>query len=114
MEATLKRVSTVLIGLLIVLGLLGEAFAWEVCTGHVIEIEPDQMPATLLVRKDCVTPSCPTTSWVYYSGSPAYGSAADNTKALYAEVLAALVAGKNVSFYLSDGTCTALTFHIVQ
>ena len=80
----------------------------------VVNIEPSYMPDMVLFKLDAAFGACAAGSWVYYYGT-AYSpnpvtDVKKNVQAVYAGLLATMVAGKKVEVS-GSATCIALNIH---
>lgn len=83
------------------------AAAQEHVTARVTIVEPTYMPGAVSFMLSAGTATCPSGVWLRWAKD------AENNKAVYATLLAALNSGKSVNFYhaVGDKTCTGQFLH---
>ncbi len=79
--------------------------------GHVIAIDPSQMPNTITFTTDTSAGPCATGTWLAFS-STFLGTSTDNVKAIYTALISAQATGNKVEFDISP-SATATNCNII-
>jgi len=84
--------------------------ALETITGKVTVVEATYMPGTVTFRMDTGNSSCPKGKWLKWTKTD------ENNTVVYSTLMAALVSGKKINFYINDGdtTCTGTYLHLLS
>lgn len=87
------------------------SFALETIRGRVTIVEPTYLPLVVYFQMDTGNATCPLGTWLKWQNSDA-----QNNRAVYATLMTALMAGKQVNFIIDDGdsTCTGRYIHLLQ
>lgn len=86
------------------------AWALENTVAHVVRLEGTFMPSYIKFQLDGGTSTCGPYTWLTWQKD------ADNNKAIYATLLAALSSGKRIELYLNNGdtSCTGQYIHFLE
>ena len=104
-KGTMKKILIVLTAMLLLQPLV--VYALEAIHGKVTELQPTGMPNNVAFKMDGGSASCPAGTWLLWAKSdPA------NNKAMYALILTALVSGKKVTMYITDGDTSCTGNHL--
>lgn len=87
------------------------SLALESFVGKVTVVEPSYLPGVVVFQMDTGNVTCPAGAWLKWQNSEP-----QNNKAIYATLLTALIAGKQVRFHIDDGdtTCTGKHLHALS
>src|SRR5882757_1466875 len=96
--------------LLVLLAYAGTSFALVPLEGTVTILEPTYLPGQVAFQLSTSTSICPAGTWLWWRKA-----SADNNKAAYATLAAALVSGKRVRVYFVEGdtSCTVNNLHLL-
>lgn len=80
-------------------------------TGKVTVLEPSYMPGAVSFQMGTGNTTCPAGKWLSWKSADT-----QNNKAVYATLLAALLAGREVRFHFNDGdtTCKGTLLHLLD
>lgn len=87
-----------MLGLFILCFSMSNVYALESAVGKVVSIEATYLPATIFFQLDGGSKSCPAGARIEWSKADPV-----NNKAIYATLLASLLAGKKLSIVINDG-----------
>ena len=82
--------------------------------GHVTQIEPSYVPASLAFAIDVAAGACPAGPWLIFTGTTASNNLPDNVKAIYAGLVAAMQSGTLVEVYGTDSACAITNVHFLN
>jgi hypothetical protein len=90
-----------------------QALAIQYITGHITQLEPTYMPGRIMMQMDTGNAACPAGAWLQWNNGGQAGGAL-GSQAVYATMLAALLAGKVVDFIINDDdhNCVGQFFHL--
>ncbi|MBN6112317.1 hypothetical protein JR063_12095 [Xanthomonas sp. CFBP 8700] len=91
--------------------LSGAAEAFQVITGRVVEIEATYMPSRIPFTLSEGNATCPAGHALLWANNTQ-----ENTKAIYATLMSALVSGKQIKVFLEDNdtSCTGKFIYLVN
>ncbi len=83
--------------------------ALEGFTGKVTVVEPSYLPGSISFKMSVGNSTCRAGAWLKWSNPDK-----DNNKAVYSTLMAALMSGKKVTFYIGnrDTTCKGRHLHL--
>ncbi|MEJ2653300.1 MAG: hypothetical protein P8173_16370 [Gammaproteobacteria bacterium] len=89
----------------------GSAYALEAIQGKVTVLEGTYMPGTVTFQLDTGDATCPAGTWLVWQKADLA-----NNKAIYATLMAALIAGRQITFVINDGdtSCTGQFLHLLD
>ncbi len=91
--------------------LSGAANALQVITGKVTTLESTSMPTKITFTLDTGNTACPAGIWLTWQKNDP-----ENNKATYSLLMAALMSGKKVNFFINDNdtSCTGQFMHLTN
>ncbi len=113
----MKSLKNVKIGIALVVSTLlftSTAYASGPYTARITRIETTYLPEFVAFSLSVANPAgCTGTANLVWNGGAGRPGVAENVKATYAAMLAAMLAGKTVKVWFSDSSpCTATYFHV--
>jgi hypothetical protein len=84
-----------------------KAHALQQLSGHITVLESTYMPTSISFQLDVGNAACPAGKWLKWTNTA-------SMQATYSTMLAALLAGRKVNFFINDNdaTCTGQFFHV--
>jgi hypothetical protein len=97
--------------ILFLLAISESTWAYEVGVAHVTDVQSTYMPTNIQFSVDTGTTSCPAGHWLTWANANI-----DNNKATYATLLAAIVSGSQILYYINvgDTSCTVVFLNIIS
>jgi hypothetical protein len=87
------------------------SFALESFVGNVVTLEPSYLPSVVAFQMNAGNATCPSGTWLFWGTADQ-----QNNKGVYATLMTALIAGKQIRFHINNGdtTCKGQHIHLIN